>query len=63
MLNRRNNNGKNKITQQYSLDNILIAEFKSSSEAARVLKLERRSLSKAAQFNKMYGGYIWKYKY
>ena len=63
ILNRRNNNGKNKITQQYSLDNILIAEFKSSSEAARVLQLDRRPLSKAAQFNKVYGGYIWKYKY
>lgn len=47
---------------QYSLDGELLGEFRSASEAARVLKLDSSTISKVCRgINKTHGGFIFKY--
>lgn len=47
---------------QYSLDGELLGEFRSASEAARLLKLDSSTISKVCRgINKTHGGFIFKY--
>lgn len=52
-----------KAIQQYSVNNILIKEFKSINEACRELKIFKQGLSPCLHGKKSkYKGYIWKFK-
>lgn len=54
-----------KIVQQYTKDNVLIAEYVSVMEASRVLNIHNSNIKNAIKGRrgmKSYKGFIWKYK-
>lgn len=54
---------KSKITLQFDLNNKLIAEFSSATEASKITKVYMKSIGKCVNNQrKTAGGFIWKYK-
>ena len=54
---------KSKVVLQFDLNNNFIQEWKSVSEASRILKLKRRSIANFINSNQGIAcGFKWKYK-
>lgn len=51
-----------KTVQQFTLEGELVAEYKSSKEAADAVGCTRNAITKACRNNEKVKGYVWKYK-